>query len=217
MCSCCLRPSVHVNEISVVWFKPPSFVVLQLGPDIRSFCDAPVEPKWRKCVFYHICWHWGVISGPTHTQVCLKTKLFPHVLTFRTHVNAISRRWKRNLWKTFACLCCWRSCSWWRSGFLVISPQVALACAWPPASLFSRGQSENMLTRFYSLCLFIGYANRRANLIPNVTDDVPHQRNVVITLESVWGRKSANKTQRRLSNFISEHLSSRFSSAELLV
>lgn len=106
MCSCCLRPAVHVNEIIVVWFKPPSFVVLQLGPDIRSFCDAPVEPKWRKCVFYHICWHWGVISGPTHTQVCLKTKLFPHVLTFCTHVNAISRRWKRNLWKTFACLCC---------------------------------------------------------------------------------------------------------------
>lgn len=205
MCSCCLRPSVHVNEIIVVWFKPPSFVVLQRGPDIKSSCDAS---KMEEVCFYHICWHWGVISGPTRIQVVLKTKLFPHVLTFCTHVNAISRRWKRNLWKTLACLCCLRSCSWW---------PVALASAWPPASLFSRGQSENMLTRFYSLCLFIGYANRRANLIPNVTDDVPHQRNVVITLESVWGRKSANKTQWKLSNFISEHLSSRFSSAELLV
>lgn len=161
MCSCCLRPAVHVSEIIVVWFKPPSFVVLQLGPDIKSSCDAS---KMEEVCFYHICWHWGVISGPTRIQVVLKTKLFPHVLTFRTHVNAISRRWKRNLWKTLACLCCLRSCSWW---------PVALACAWQPASLFSRGQSENMLTRFYSLCLFIGYANRRANLTPNATDDVP--------------------------------------------
>lgn len=50
----------------------------------------------------------------------------------------------------------------------VASPLVALACTWQPASAFSRGQSENMLTRSHSLCLFIGLANWRTNLIPNV-------------------------------------------------